>query len=249
MKSWRGWMLPVALLFFWEASMWRSNISSDTIVPFSAVVRSFVQLIVDGTLFKRTWETLVSSGMGLAIGASIGLTGGILLGLAPRTATFLRTPIELLRPIPSIALIPLSLMAFGFGTSMESAIVAFAIFWPVLVLSQAAIAAVDKRLLEVAHLLHLSPLSRTVKIVLPAATPRLIMTLRLAIGLALVVAVTVEITANPQGLGYGLIVAQQALRPGEMLAMLLWVGTLGWALNALLVRAERQLLKKLGDAL
>lgn len=248
MKSWRGLVIPVLVLIFWEISLRRSGVSSDTLVPPSAIVLAFFNLVVDGTLVRKTVETLNASGLGLAIGAGAGVSGGILLGLLPRTAEFLLTPIELLRPIPSIALIPLSLMAFGFGLAMESAIVAFATFWPVLVLSQSAIGAVDVRLYEVARLLDLGPLQRVLKIVLPAATPRLITALRLAIGLALVVSVTVEIAANPQGLGYGLIVAQQALRPGEMFAMLLWVGVLGWGLNAILVRLERHLLITLGGA-
>ena len=62
-----------------------------------------------------------------------------------------------------------------------------------------------------------------------------------ALGIALVVAVTVEITANPLGLGYRMTIAQQSLQPDLMFALLLWIGLLGWSLNALLVRAEARL--------
>ena len=74
--------------------------------------------------------------------------------------------------------------------------------------------------------------------------PRVGVALHLAAGFALVVAVTVEIAANPQGLGYALMVAQQTLRPEAMIAALLWVGFVGWLVNAGLVRAQRALFER-----
>ena len=68
----------------------------------------------------------------------------------------------------------------------------------------------------------------------------------MAIGIALVVAVTVEIVANPYGLGYGLVTAQVALKPAEMFGYLLWVGVLGWALNLILVKTQGRLMAGLG---
>ena len=74
---------------------------------------------------------------------------------------------------------------------------------------------------------------------LPAALPRIFVAFRLCVGIALVVAVTTEIAANPQGLGYALMNAQQSLRPDLMFAMLLWVALLGWGLGAGLLRLQR----------
>jgi len=241
MNVWRGLVVPALAILLWEAALHGARTESDTIVAPSAVLASLWQLLSDGTLLRTTFETLAASCLGLAAGFGTGVLAGTLLGVFPRAAAYLLTPIELIRPIPSVALIPLSLMACGFGLSMEAAIVAFATFWPSLILSHSAIAAIDMRLVEVARLLRLGPIARVAKILLPAALPRILTALRLAIGLALVVAVTVEIAANPQGLGYALIIAQQALRPGDMLAILIWVGIIGWGLNALLVMLERRL--------
>jgi ABC-type nitrate/sulfonate/bicarbonate transport system permease component len=72
--------------------------------------------------------------------------------------------------------------------------------------------------------------------------------LRLTIGIALVVGVTVEIAANPQGLGYGLVIAQQSLHPDLMIAFLMWVGLLGWLLNRAVVEIERRILRNRGGA-
>jgi NitT/TauT family transport system permease protein len=70
--------------------------------------------------------------------------------------------------------------------------------------------------------------------------PRLFVALRLCVGIALVVAVTTEIASNPQGLGYALLSAQQSLAPDTMLAVLLWVGCIGWGANAALQAFERR---------
>lgn len=75
----------------------------------------------------------------------------------------------------------------------------------------------------------------------PAALPRVFVAFRLAVGISLIVAVTVEIAVNPQGLGYGVMTAGQALRPDLMLAYLVWIGIVGYALNAGLIFAQNRL--------
>ena len=92
--------------------------------------------------------------------------------------------------------------------------------------------AVEARLIEVSHALCLSADQRVRKIVIPASLPRIFVAFRLAAGIALIVAVTVEIAINPLGLGHAIMTAQQALRPDLMLAYLVWLGVVGVALNS-----------------
>ena len=94
---------------------------------------------------------------------------------------------------------------------------------------------------HVARALRLSPSARVAKIIVPAALPRIFVAFRLAAGVALIVAVTVEIAVNPIGLGAGIMTAGQALRPDLMLAYLLWIGLIGFSLNAALVFAQERL--------
>ena len=89
--------------------------------------------------------------------------------------------------------------------------------------------------------LRLRPAQRVWKIVIPAALPRIFVAFRLSAGIALIVAVTVEIAINPLGLGAGIMLAQQALRPDLMLAYLVWIGIIGYALNILLTVAQQRL--------
>ena len=108
-------------------------------------------------------------------------------------------------------------------------------------LTIAAVRGVKPRLLEVAKLLRMGLVARVVKVVIPAALPGIFIGFRLAVGAALVVAVTVEIAANPLGLGYAMMRAQEALRPDLVFAYLVWVGLVGWLVNTLLLLLQRRL--------
>lgn len=233
-------LLPILLIILAEFGG-RAAQPSDSVAPPSQIVVAFVEALGDGTLLAATRDTLISAFSGLAIGAGIGLILGILLGVLRPLDRLLELTIELLRPIPSVAVIPVALVALGFGYRLEITIVSFACVWPLLVLTRAAVRGVEPRLIEVARALRLSPWQRIVKIVTPAALPRIFVAFRLAAGISLIVAVTVEIAVNPQGLGFEVMAAGQALRPELTLAFLAWIGIVGYSLNAFLVFAQGRL--------
>lgn len=214
---------------------------SDSLAIPSAIVLAFFEAIADGSLPIATRDTLMTAFAGLAIGGSAGLMIGIVLGLLPVADRLMEVTIESVRPIPSIAILPIALIALGFGYRLEITIVAFACMWPLLILTRAAVRGVEPRLMEVSRSLCLTPAARVMKIVVPAALPRIFVAFRLATGIALIVAVTVEIAINPLGLGHGIMTAQQALRPDLMLAYLVWLGIVGYGLNALLVFSQQRL--------
>jgi ABC-type nitrate/sulfonate/bicarbonate transport system permease component len=240
-KSWRGWLLPVAVIAAAEIWFLFNPILSDTLAPPSKIVGGALETMTDGTLLRTTRDTLFAAAIGLLIGMISGTACGILIGLSRLADRLSVWSVEMLRPIPSVALIPLALLTFGYGYRMEYVVVAWATFWPFLILTQHALKQIDTRLIEVSKLMGFGIFSRIRKIILPAAAPRLFTALRLAVGLSLVVSVTVEIAANPQGLGYGLMVSQETIRPDRMFALLIWVGVLGWAMNYFLVRLEGRL--------
>ncbi len=243
----KGLVVPVVLIALAEIAA-RAGGPSDSTAPPSQVLVALAGALADGSLLAATRDTLTSAFGGLALGAGAGLGGGLALGLVRPLDRLMELTLELLRPIPSVAIIPIALIALGFGYRLEIAIVAFSCFWPVLILTRAAVRSVEPRLIEVARALRLSPGSAALKIVAPAAAPRLFVALRLATGVALVVAVTVEIAVNPQGLGYEAMMASQALRPALMLADLLWIGMVGYALNAGLLFAQRRLFPYASEA-
>jgi NitT/TauT family transport system permease protein len=237
----KAFLLPVATLALLEIWARAIHLQSDSLAPPSAVAVALVEAFQDGSVLIATRDTLIAAFAGLLIGGAIGLAFGIALGIFHIFDRLMEVTIEAIRPIPSIALLPIALIALGFGYSMEIVIVAFACIWPILILSRAAVGGIEPRLIEVSRALRLSPADRVRKIIIPAALPRIFLAFRLAAGIALIVAVTVEIAINPIGLGAGIMTAQQALRPDLMLAYLLWIGFTGYVLNAGLVVAQRHL--------
>jgi ABC-type nitrate/sulfonate/bicarbonate transport system permease component len=243
----RALVFPAVLVLALEAWARTAGRGSDAVAAPSAAALALARAAADGSLLQGTAFTLGCAATGLAVGALLGTLLGTWLGLVRCAAAAAFGSVELLRPIPSVALIPLAMLIFGFGVGMEAAVIAFATFWPMLVLAQAAARQVDPQLLEVARALQLSPRRRFVSVLLPAMVPRLFVALRLCTAIALVVAVTVEIAANPHGMGYALIIAQQSLDPALMLAWLLWIGAVGYAINALTLGLERRVARQMGQ--
>lgn len=235
----KGLVVPVALLIAAQGWFMAAHVRSDTLASPVAVAAAFGAAFVDGSLLRATGQTLLAAFGGLAIGGGIGLLLGFLLGLSKVLDKLLEVTVESLRPIPAIALIPLAILLFGFGYRLEMLCVAFSCAWTMLVLTRGAVAGVEVRLLEVADALRFGLFQKVVKIVLPASLPRIFVAFRLAASLSLIVAVTTEIAANPLGLGYGMINAEQALHPELMLAYLVWIGLLGWGLNRTLLFMQR----------
>jgi sulfonate transport system permease protein len=241
---------PVALLGALEWFARTVGKNSDAIAPPTAAVKAFWQALMstgEGSVLQATAFTLGSAAAGLLIGALAGISLGLVMGLSRRAAQTGFLTVEVLRPIPSVALIPLSMLIFGFGFRMEIAVVAFACLWPLLILTQAAVQQVEPQLLEVARALSLSPWSRIFKVILPAIVPRLFVALRLGVAIALVVAVTVEIAANPSGMGYALIISQQSMAPDLMLAWLFWIGVVGYVINLAALALQQLVAVRMGD--
>jgi NitT/TauT family transport system permease protein len=237
----KPFVLPVAALVALEIWARAVDLQSDALAAPSAIMAALVEAFGDGSILTATRDTLASAFTGLTVGGAIGLLFGIALGIFRMLDRLMEVTIESLRPVPSVALLPIALIALGFGYRMEIVIVAFACVWPILILSRAAVGGIEPRLMEVSRALGLSSADRVRKIIIPAALPRIFLAFRLAAGIALIVAVTVEIAINPIGLGAGIMTAQQALRPDLMLAYLLWIGVVGYLLNAGLVSAQRHL--------
>jgi NitT/TauT family transport system permease protein len=225
-------VIPVGLLLAWEIGSHLGFLPMDSTSRPSHIAVAAVQGFLDGSILLGTWQTLEAALLGFAIATAIGVSLGVILGLFPGLESTVGPSIDALRPIPSVALIPLALLLFGFGLRLEASVVAFASLWPVLLMTIAAVRGIEPRLLEVARTLGFSPLARVRKIILPAALARIVVGLRLALAISLVVAVTVEIVLNPRGLGHTMMAAQQALRSDIMYAQLLWLGLVGWGINA-----------------
>ncbi|TFL15636.1 ABC transporter permease [Pusillimonas caeni] len=236
----RGLRLPLVLIVMWEGWFTVSDSAGTSLAPPSQIAAAFFSLWMDGSMLTATLQTIAATLIGLAIGGTLGIVSGLFLGLSRSFDRLMEVTVEVSRPIPPVALIPIALMIFGFGYRLETSIIAFSVVWPVMILTRSAINSVEPQLKEYASLLRLSLWDKIRKIILPATLPTLFVALRLGASIALILAITVEITINPIGLGSGIMTARMSLNPAYMLAYLVWIGLIGLALNASLLALQRR---------
>jgi ABC-type nitrate/sulfonate/bicarbonate transport system permease component len=235
-----GAIVPVLVLALWEALSHAGVLSEDGFSRPSRWIVALGRALADGTLLEQTAQTFAAAAQALLIASLIGVALGAILGLFRPLERAAQLTIDALRPIPSVALIPVSLLIFGFSREMSAAVAAFACVWPILIVTTASVRGVDPRLIEVGRMLGFPLASIIVKFALPAALPGILVGIRVAAGIAIVVTVTTEIVTNPRGLGHAMTMAAQALQPDLVWATLVWVGIVGWVTNLALERLGRR---------
>lgn len=220
------------LVVVWELAVRGGLADYEFLSAPSGVIRAYVTLLSSGELVDHTIHTLRSTLVGWAIATPVGIALGAWLGLSHTAWRYSMASIEVLRAIPPISLVPVAILVFGFSLRMELTLIVYVAAWTVLINTIDGVRSVRPELLDVARMLRMSRAARVRKVVLPAATPSIVVGLRLALSLSLVLAVVAEMIGNPRGLGNALISAQLALQPEQMFAYVVTVGLVGISLNA-----------------
>jgi ABC-type nitrate/sulfonate/bicarbonate transport system permease component len=193
-------------------------------------------LIDAGTLTADVWHTLYVTLVGWALAGLLGVSVGLLLGLSRGAWRYSMASIEFLRALPAISFVPVAVLLLGFSVKTELVVIVYVSVWPILVNTVHGARCVTPLHDDLARMLHLGPVSRIRRLVLPTTLPYLLVGLQFALALSLALALVAEMIGNPQGIGHALIVAQNTLHPAEMFAYVVLVGLLGLALNAAFLR-------------
>jgi ABC-type nitrate/sulfonate/bicarbonate transport system permease component len=184
----------------------------------------------------RTWLT------GLAVAVVAGVVLGVVIGGVPILRAATASTIEFLRPIPSVALIPLAVLLYGTRMQGTLLLVVYASFWQVLVQVLAGVADVDPVARDTARGYRLGPLREVRYLVWPTALPYVVTGVRLAASVALVLAITGELIIGTPGLGREIAVAQSSGAVPTMYALVVVTGLVGVAANLLARAGERRVL-------
>jgi ABC-type nitrate/sulfonate/bicarbonate transport system permease component len=184
----------------------------------------------------RTWFT------GLSIAVAAGIVVGVVIGAIPLLRAATASTIEFLRPIPSVALIPLAVLLYGTGMRATLLLVVYASFWQVLVQVLYGVADVDPVARDTARSYGLNRLRQVRYVVWPTALPYIATGVRLAASVALVLAITGELIIGTPGLGKEIAVAQSSGVVPEMYALVVVTGLVGVTANLLARAAERRVL-------
>jgi len=197
----------------------------------------------NGELLAFTQATVGRMVQGWLLASLFGVVLGAAIGVSPAVRAWVQPTLEFIRPLPASALLPLAISIFGLNPGMVLFVVAFGAMWPVLLATVHGFAAVEPRLSEVARCLQMSRAAYIWKMGLPNAMPDILAGMRLALTIALIVAVVGEMIASQSGLGQAILLAARAFRASDLFAGIVLLGLIGFVSNALQAFAEKRLLR------
>jgi len=222
-----GRLFPLGLLLVWE-SLCRLGVIDARFVPApSAILACLVTPGSAGDLLDQMGHTLLRTLGGFVLGGAAGLGLGLTCGVCRRFDKALLPLLEILRPIPSVAIIPVAILFLGLGNGMNVAVAAFACAWPVFVAVRDAVRAVDPLLCDTARICGLTQGRAFRLVVLPASLPGAVTGLHTALGIAVAVAISSEMVASSDGLGHLAITASFSHREPLAWAAVLAMGLAG----------------------
>jgi NitT/TauT family transport system permease protein len=243
----RGATGVVVFLLLCEAAG-RLGIISRSALPLTSSVLARVVLLAGNSRFLAdVGATLEAWAVGMAITVAAGVPLGVLLGTLPGVRSATRAIVEFLRPIPSVALIPLVSLLLGPGLRMSATLIVYGAIWPVLYNTIAGIDDVDPVAKETNRAFGFSWLATIRMVSLPSAAPFIATGIRLASAVAIILDIAAGYISGPiNGPGIGAYIAQESTGAGDLtviLAATVWAGILGLALDLILTGAQRRLLR------
>lgn len=218
------WWLIVQLLSRW----------SPVIAEFSpvAAVDQLLSGLRSGVLIRHASASLVRVGVGLAIAVCLAVPLGLLLGLNRTLELTTSAVFQFIRMISPLSWMPIAVMVLGVGDLPVFFLLTVAALWPILLTVISAVRNIDPLYIKVARSFAAEPLEIVNRIVLPAIRPNLLASIRVAVGLIWVVLVPAEMLGVSSGLGYLILDCRDRLAYGELTAVLLLIGAIGWGLDA-----------------
>jgi NitT/TauT family transport system permease protein len=229
---------PLLLVALWELVV-RVHLLDARFFPApSSIAGDFIAFAASGDLASNTLATFTRILVGFVIGAVPGIALGLLIGVNRWARAIVDPLIAILYPIPKIAILPLVLLIFGIGEGSKYALVAFGVFFLMLINTAAGVRQIDPIHLDVARAYRLRTSTLYARVLLPGALTNVFAGVKLSIGIAIVLAVAAEFTAAKSGLGYTIWNAWETLQVERMYVALVAVSLLGYGLTLIGNRLE-----------
>jgi ABC-type nitrate/sulfonate/bicarbonate transport system permease component len=217
-------------------------VSADYLPPSSDIGRALVEEFGESSFWVALRATLKAWAIGLAIAVGAGVVVGVVIGSVPFLRALTASTIEFLRPIPSVALIPLAVLLYGTGLRSSLLLIVYASFWQVLIQVIYGVQDVDPVAEDTARSYGLGVAARIRYLLWPTALPYVMTGVRLAAAVALILAITVELVIGAPGLGSRIGIAQSSNAIPDMYALVVVCGLLGVLVNVAARATERRVL-------
>jgi NitT/TauT family transport system permease protein len=250
LKAWMTPLLvPLLLLAGWDVAV---RLSGTQLIPLpKAVGLTLYDFAFGGvyddafskTLFLHLWKSVTRVYGGFLGAAVVAIPLGLIIGRIKFVRDLLDPTLQLMRPVPVTAWLPLSMIFFGIGPNAAIFLVFLGAFYPIVFNTIFGVKAVDNRLFEAALMLGCSGSSLFRQVVLPAALPSILNGLRLGHGFAWILIVVGEMTGVPEGLGAVIMDGRMLSRTDLVIAGMAVIGITGYTTDCLLVAMTNRLLK------
>lgn len=230
LPRWRDiarYVSPLALVALWQGSCSVGILSTHLVASPAQIVTTAWSLMRDGTLEANLGISLLRAVSGLSIALLAGMVLALISGLSRIGEDIVDAPLQIMRTLPVLALVPLFILWFGIGETPKVLLVALGATFPVYLNFHKGIRTVDPKLLEMAQTLGLSRGQTVRDVVLPAALPDLLVGVRYAVGVAWLMLVVAEQINAESGIGHMMMDAEDFLRTDIILVGLMVYGLLG----------------------
>jgi NitT/TauT family transport system permease protein/sulfonate transport system permease protein len=235
--------VPILLLLSaWEAGCRLGWFDSNIFPPPSAILSALVDLAEAGLLWHDVFASVTRVCIGFSIAAAVAITLGLGLGIWPRAAAYVNPIIELIRPISVLAWIPLAILWFGLGDRSAWFIIFLGSFFPIFTNTYLGVRSVAPIHLRVAQCFGAGRWLFARRVLLPSALPFIIAGLRVGLGVGWTCVIAAELIAATSGLGYMIQLARTMIETEKVMAGMIVIGVIGFAMNAAMLWLERRLI-------
>jgi len=241
--NWLGWSSFALLLLVWELGARATPKLQLYFPPVTRILTALKQAIAAGPIAQHLFATLGRFAEGFFLASALAVLVGVMLGYLRWLHGLLATLIELLRPMPSVAIIPVAILLLGIGDGMIVSVTVYASLWPILINTIDGVRNIDPTLIDTGRTFGLSRWRILWQIILPGASPYIVTGLRIGLSIALILVTTAEMIAGSKGLGFYILDEERAMNSANMYAGIVVVALLGYGLNKVFLVLESRAMK------
>ncbi|MBW4430727.1 MAG: ABC transporter permease [Pelatocladus maniniholoensis HA4357-MV3] len=234
-----GWLRGISLIVIFLLWEWYGRNTNPILFTYpTAIVQAAIDMIADGTLLVALSQSISVLAIGFILGILGGIALGLLIGRSTVAAALLDIPITALYVTPMVALVPILVLWFGFGTSAKVVVVMLFSIFPVLINTMRGVREVDPQLIEVARSFCSTEYRLWIDLVVPSSLPFIMTGIRLAIGRALVAVIVAEFYTAISGLGYLIVSNAHSFQTARVFVPVVVLMAIGIVSTGLLEVAE-----------
>lgn len=234
--------LSVVILAAWQALYYLGYIKPLILPPPSRVAMTFLDLLKSGEMARHVGISVLRVLEGFFIAAVLGLGLGIAIGLSRTLDRLTDLIIQVVKPIPPIAWIPLAILWFGIGEESKVYIIFLGAFFPIIINTIDGIRQTDHKYVEVARILEVPRWKFVRKVVIPGAFPAIMTGIRVGLMVAWMCVVAAELIAASSGIGYLIMDARQLSQSDVVLVGMITIGIIGKLMDGIIKRLEKRLI-------